>query len=259
MLDPINRDDLTRETAVDASRRRLVMRVHRVSVLGLAVEFVALGERFRGQPHIEKSASRRLGPGRIGQRIETQHWHARHASTPAAMIASPAPSLIAPAAICTALSEEPHQRLIVPPPTQSGRPASWPTIRPRLSSCSPSGKAHPENQVLDFRGIKFCPGDQGFYDRRRKIVGAGSSQRPFIGLGEGRARVIDDEYAGHHMVPWRISIPPGGRKETNVVSILLESEPGDIKTEGRNPIPPTRQWNRPAPSAKCAARKSGRR
>ncbi len=64
-------------------------------------------------------------------------------STPAAMKTSPAPMAIWPTALWTEDMDEPQKRLMVMPPTCSGRSASRPIMRATFSPCSPSGKAQP--------------------------------------------------------------------------------------------------------------------
>ena len=64
-------------------------------------------------------------------------------SVPPAIKASPAPIRSMPAATWTAWMDEPHQRLMVIPQVEIGRPASSATTLPRLSPCSPSGNAQP--------------------------------------------------------------------------------------------------------------------
>jgi len=64
-------------------------------------------------------------------------------STPAQTNSPPAPIAMAPAAMWTAVIDEPQKRLTVVPAVPIGRPASSPTIRAMLKPCSASGKAQP--------------------------------------------------------------------------------------------------------------------
>ncbi|MNG11561.1 hypothetical protein D3C84_951090 [compost metagenome] len=60
-------------------------------------------------------------------------------STPAQINASPAPSMIWPAAKCTAVIDEPQKRLTVAPPRVSGKPARKLAMRAMFMPCSASG------------------------------------------------------------------------------------------------------------------------
>jgi len=64
-------------------------------------------------------------------------------STPPAIISSASPARMARAAVPTASMPEPHRRLIVPPGTSTGRPASSAAMRATLRLSSPAWLAQP--------------------------------------------------------------------------------------------------------------------
>ena len=71
-------------------------------------------------------------------------------STPPANIKDASPARIARAAVPTASIPEPHSRLIVPPGTTSGRPASSVAIRATLRLSSPAWLAQPISASSSF-------------------------------------------------------------------------------------------------------------
>ena len=64
-------------------------------------------------------------------------------STPPAIINAVSPDLMARAAVPTASKPEPHKRLIVPPGTSMGKPASKAAMRATLRLSSPAWLAQP--------------------------------------------------------------------------------------------------------------------
>ena len=137
---------------------------------------------------------RRREPGRRDRRASEPIGVRDMISTPQPIAMSTSPEAMALAAVWIACCDEPHMRFIVVPQVVTGKPAISAATRAMFMPCSPTGRHHAGDHVLDEREVDLGPDGRLLQHVREHQIGAGVRERSLARLADAdrRAHRRDD-------------------------------------------------------------------